>query len=94
MLGCPNRKFTFELIAGSESRKPKPAFADLVARASAIIFTIPKADTVKGVNRCLKRMGILHGERCAHALPAAEHALHPHQNQRRHRGVARQRRVR
>jgi hypothetical protein len=61
MLGCPNRKFTFELIAGSESRKPKPAFADLVARASAIIFTIPKADTVKGVNRCLKRMGILHG---------------------------------
>src|SRR6185437_1690057 len=26
MLGCPNRKFTFELIAGSDSRKPKPAF--------------------------------------------------------------------
>ncbi|MBS0530341.1 MAG: hypothetical protein JSS22_13250 [Proteobacteria bacterium] len=61
MLGCPNRKFTFELIAGADSRKPKPAFADLVARASAIIFTIPKADTLKGVNRCLKRMGILHG---------------------------------
>jgi hypothetical protein len=61
MLGCPNRKFTFELIAGSDSRKPKPAFVDLVARASAIIFTIPKADTLKGVNRCIKRMGILHG---------------------------------
>jgi len=61
MLGCPNRKFTFELIAGSDSRKPKPAFVDLVARASAIIFTIPKSDTLKGVNRCIRRMGILHG---------------------------------
>ncbi|MGN6116154.1 MAG: hypothetical protein ACTHN2_11615 [Nitrobacter sp.] len=61
MLGCPNRKYTFELIAGTESRKPKPEFVDLVAHASAIIFTIPKGDTLKGVNRCIKRMGILHG---------------------------------
>ena len=61
MLGCPNRKFTFELIAGSDGRKPKPEFVDLVASASAIIFTIPKGDTLKGVNRCIKRMGILHG---------------------------------
>lgn len=62
MLGCPNRKFTNELIAGTDSRKPKPAFVDLVARASAIIFTIPKADTLKGVTRCIKRMGLLHGD--------------------------------
>jgi hypothetical protein len=62
MLGCPNRKFTNELIAGADSRKPKPAFVDLVARASAIIFTIPKADTLKGVTRCIKRMGLLHGD--------------------------------
>ncbi|HVV43467.1 MAG TPA: hypothetical protein VHC94_20650 [Nitrobacter sp.] len=61
ILGCPNRKFTNELIAGADSRKPKPAFAELVARASAIVFTIPKSDTLKGVNRCLKRMGLLHG---------------------------------
>jgi hypothetical protein len=61
MLGCPNRKFTFELIAGTGNRKPKPEFVDLVASASAIIFTIPKGDTLKGVNRCVKRMGILHG---------------------------------
>jgi hypothetical protein len=61
MLGCPNRKFTNELIAGSDSRKPKPAFTDLVARASAIVFTVPKADTLKGVTRCIKRMGLLHG---------------------------------
>lgn len=61
MLGCRNRKYTFELIAGAGSRKPKPEFVDLVASASAIIFTIPKGDTLKGVNRCLKRMGLLHG---------------------------------
>jgi hypothetical protein len=61
MLGCRNRKYTFELIAGADSRKPKPEFVDLVARASAIVFTIPKGDTLKGVKRCLKRMGILHG---------------------------------
>lgn len=61
MLGCPNRKVTNELIAGAESRKPKPAFYDLVARASAIIFTIPKTDTLKGVTRCIKRMGLLYG---------------------------------
>lgn|GEM_PF-377769 len=61
MLGCRNRNYINELIAGTDSRKPKPAFADLVAAASAIIFTIPKADTLKGVNRCIKRMGLLHG---------------------------------
>ncbi|MBN9005254.1 MAG: hypothetical protein J0H40_07555 [Rhizobiales bacterium] len=61
MLGCRNRKYSFELIAGSDSRKPKPEFVELVAQASAIIFTIPKGDTMKGVNRCLKRMGLLHG---------------------------------
>ena len=62
ILGCPNRKFTNELIAGTDSRKPKPEFYDLVAQASAIIFTIPKADTLKGVTRCIKRMGLLHGD--------------------------------
>jgi hypothetical protein len=61
MLGCRNRKYTFELIAGTGSRKPKPEFVELVAQASAIIFTIPKGDTLKGVNRCIRRMGILHG---------------------------------
>lgn len=62
ILGCSNRKFTNELIAGADSRKPKPEFYDLVARASAIIFTIPIADTLRGVTRCIKRMGLLHGD--------------------------------
>ena len=92
ILGCSNRKFTNELIAGTDSRKPKPEFYDLVARASAIVFTIPIADTLKGVTRCMKRMGLLRRRR-TDALSAAEHALHPHQNQRRHRSIPRQRRV-
>jgi hypothetical protein len=62
ILGCSNRKFTNELIAGTDARKPKPEFYDLVARASAVIFTIPIADTLKGVTRCIKRMGLLHGD--------------------------------
>jgi hypothetical protein len=62
ILGCPNRKFTNELIAGTDSRKPKPEFYQLVAQASAIIFTIPKADTLRGVTRCIKRMGLLRGD--------------------------------
>jgi hypothetical protein len=62
ILGCPNRKFTNELIAGTDSRKPKPEFYDLVAQASAIIFTIPKTDTLRGVTRCIKRMGLLRGD--------------------------------
>lgn len=62
ILGCSNRKVTNELIAGTDTRKPNPAFYDLVARASAIIFTIPIADTLRGATRCMKRMGLLHGD--------------------------------
>ncbi|GAB1715733.1 MAG: hypothetical protein NTAFB05_07750 [Nitrobacter sp.] len=62
LLGCPNRKFTNELIAGVDSRKPKPEFYDLVAQASAIIFTVPRADTLRGITRCIKRMGLLRGD--------------------------------
>src|SRR5258708_1237925 len=40
-LGCANRNVTNELYATSDARKPKPAFLDLVAKASAVIFTIP-----------------------------------------------------
>ena len=60
-LGCPNRTATNELFAQSPTRKPAPAFIDLVASAAAIIFTIPKPDTQKGASRCLSRMGLLRG---------------------------------
>jgi hypothetical protein len=60
-LGCPNRAVTNELFAQSPTRKPTPAFTDLVASAGAIVFTIPKQDTLRGSQRCLSRMGLLRG---------------------------------
>src|SRR3954471_12126086 len=44
-LGCRGRDYSNDLYARADSRKPKPAFFDLVARASAIVFTVPKDDT-------------------------------------------------
>lgn len=61
-LGCANRTFSNELYAASDARKPPAAFANLVASAAAIVFTIPKPDTLKGATRCLGRMGILRGD--------------------------------
>jgi hypothetical protein len=61
-LGCVSRNVTNELYAASDSRKPSPAFLNFVATASAIVFTIPKPDTLTGITRCVKRMGFLHGD--------------------------------
>ena len=61
-LGCSGRSYSNELYAKSETRKPTPAFLDLVASAAAIIFTLPKDDMLRGANRCIKRMGLLHGD--------------------------------
>lgn len=61
-LGCSSRNVTNELYASADSRKPTPAFFNLVANAAAIIFTIPKADTLKGATRCIGRMGIFRGD--------------------------------
>ena len=56
-LGCSGRNFKNELYAKADSRKPKPAFLDLVGSAAAIIFTLPKDNTLTGVTRCIERMG-------------------------------------
>jgi len=61
-LGCASRRVSNEFYAAVDSRKPQPAFANMVASAAAIIFTIPKPDTLKGVNRCIGRMGIFRGD--------------------------------
>jgi hypothetical protein len=61
-LGCRGRDYSNELYAKADGRKPKPAFYDLVARATAIVFTVPIDDTLKGVTRCIKRMGIFRGD--------------------------------
>src|SRR5882762_9431867 len=61
-LGCRGRDYSNELYAKAASHKPTPAFYELVARASAIVFTVPKDDTLKGATRCIKRMGIFRGD--------------------------------
>lgn len=61
-LGCRGRNYSNELYAKTD-RKPKPQFFDLVAAAGAIIFTIPKPDVATGSSRCIKRMGLLRGDK-------------------------------
>jgi hypothetical protein len=61
-LGCASRSVSNEFYAAADSRKPAPAFLNLVASAAAIIFTIPKPDTLKGATRCIGRMGLLRGD--------------------------------
>jgi hypothetical protein len=61
-LGCASRNVTNQLFAKADSRKPQPAFLDLVASAAAIIFTLPKDEMLRGATRCIKRMGLIHGD--------------------------------
>ena len=61
-LGCSGRNYKNELYAKQDGRKPKPAFLELVASASAIIFTLPKTEMLNGATRCIKRMGLFRGD--------------------------------
>jgi hypothetical protein len=61
-LGCASRNLTNQIYAKADSRKPSPAFINLVASAAAIIFTLPKDDMLKGATRCIKRMGLFRGD--------------------------------
>src|SRR6201996_1475315 len=61
-LGCAGRSYSNQLFAKSSARKPPAAFLDLAASGAAIIFTLPKDDMLKGVTRCIKRMGFIHGD--------------------------------
>ncbi len=61
-LGCRGREYSNELYAKANTRKPKQAFYDLVARAAAIVFTVTIDDTTRGVTRCINRMGLLRGD--------------------------------
>jgi|SRR5271165_233582 len=63
-LGCRGREYATELYAKTD-RKIRPAFFDLVGSAAAVIFTLPREDTTTGTSRCLKRMGLLRGDKVA-----------------------------
>ncbi|QDL98500.1 hypothetical protein FLL57_14835 [Rhodopseudomonas palustris] len=60
-LGCPSRTVKNEIYGQAPARKPSPAFVELIASAAAIVFTIPKPDTLRGVKRCFGRVGLLRG---------------------------------
>jgi len=61
-IGCRGRNYSIELYAKGE-RKPKPEFLALVGSMAAIVFTVTKDDTTTGSTRCLKRLGILRGDK-------------------------------
>jgi len=61
-LGCRGQNYSTELYAKGD-RRPKSEFYNLVGAAAAIVFTVTKDDTTTGTTRCLKRMGILRGDR-------------------------------
>jgi len=61
-LGCRGKEYSNELYAKGDG-KLKPEFLSLVGSAAAVIFTLPKDDTMTGTSRCLKRMGVLRGNK-------------------------------
>jgi hypothetical protein len=61
-VGCRGNKYSIELYAKGD-RKPKPEFIALVGSMAAIVFTVTKDDTTTGATRCLKRMGLLRGDK-------------------------------
>ena len=61
-VGCRGDKYSIELYAKGE-RKPKPEFFTLVGSMAAVVFSIPKDDAMTGSSRCLKRMGLLRGDK-------------------------------
>jgi hypothetical protein len=61
-VGCRGDNYSIELYAKGD-RKPKPEFFALVGSMAAIVFTVPKDDSTTGTSRCLKRMGILRGDK-------------------------------
>lgn len=60
-LGCRSRTVTNQIDASTEGNAPSPAFYDVIAGASALVFTIPKKDALNGITRCVKRIGLLRG---------------------------------
>ena len=60
-LGCQSRNRTNEVFAATDKKKPAPEYYDFIATAAALVFTIPKADTLRGAQRCVGRTNIIRG---------------------------------
>src|SRR6201989_2694341 len=63
-VACRGDSYSIEIYAKRDC-KPKPEFISLVGAMAAIVFTVTKDDTTTGVTRCLKRMGLLRGDKVA-----------------------------
>lgn len=61
-LGCASRNRQGDFYAATNQKKPSAEFTSFVASAVAQIFTIPKKDALRGINRCLGRIGLLRGK--------------------------------
>jgi hypothetical protein len=61
-VACKGDKFSIELYAKTD-RKPSQEFIKLVGSMAAIVFTVTKDDTTTGASRCLKRMGLIRGDK-------------------------------
>lgn len=61
-VACRGDKFAIELYAKGD-RKPKPEFISLVGAMAALVFSVTRDDTTTGASRCLKRMGLLRGDK-------------------------------
>jgi hypothetical protein len=61
-VACKGDNYSIELYAKGD-RKPSQDFINLVGAMAAIVFTVTKDDTTTGASRCLKRMGILRGDK-------------------------------
>ncbi len=61
-LGCSARNKQNEIFASSASRRPPKEFFDFIASATALVFTIPKGDALRGAQRCANRIGFLRGK--------------------------------
>ena len=61
-LGCRGANYSIELYAKGE-RNPKPEFIALVGSMAALVFSVTKDDTTTGATRCLKRMGVIRGDK-------------------------------
>jgi hypothetical protein len=63
-VACRGDNYSIELYAKGD-RRPAPEFVSLVGAMAAIVFTVTKDDTTTGATRCLKRMGLLRGDKVA-----------------------------
>ena len=61
-VACKGDKFSIELY-GKGDRKPSQDFINLMGAMAAIVFTVTKDDTTTGASRCLKRMGLIRGDK-------------------------------